>query len=149
MLASMRTKGIPCTLLLGMQASPDTEETIVEVLHKTRQKSTTQPSCETLVLTPRTPSQTSQMFTHQCIALPHTWLWERKRKKLSSAKVCRYELIGQKHSKQIKLISERQISYFSHLWFIDFHANTKNHLCIYDVRLETNFPGNRENRIGR
>lgn len=34
----MRTKGIPCTLLPGMQASPDTEETIVEVLHKTRPK---------------------------------------------------------------------------------------------------------------
>lgn len=116
---------------------------------KLDQNSTAQPSCATLVLTPRTASHTSQMFTHQCIALPHTWLWERKRKKLSSAKVCRYESIGQKHSKQIKLISERQISHFSHLWFTDFHANTENHLCIYDVRLETNFPGNRENRIGR
>lgn len=127
-------------------ASLDTEETILEVLHSTRQKSTAQPSCATPVLTPRTPSHTSQTFAPQCVALPYTWFWELKRKELFPAEVCRNEWTGQHRSKQMKFISERQISHFSHLWFIDFHVNPENHLCTYDVRTGTNFLRKRESK---
>ena len=57
---------------------------------------------------------------------------------LFSAELCRYKKgTGHDHNKQTKLISERQVSHFSHSRFIDFHVDTENHLCKYDLRVET------------
>lgn len=48
----------------------------------------------------------------------------------------------------MKFISERQISHFSHLWFIDFHVNPENHLCTYDVRTGTKLSKKKREQIG-
>lgn len=128
-----------------------TRRKLMEVLHESRHRSITQPSCATLALTPRTPSHTSQMFTHQCITIHHIWLRKLKKMELFSADVCRkMNGTGHFHSKQIKLISERQISYFSHLGSVDFCVDTENHLCTYDMRRETKLSRKeRVNRMGR
>lgn len=39
--------------------------------------------------------------------------------------------------KQIQLISRRQMSHLSHFGFIDFYVDTENHLCEYDMRIDT------------
>lgn len=121
----------------------------MEVPQKTRHRPTIlEQLCYPDITYPKDSESHIQMFSHQFIISITSNL---RKMELFSAELCRKtEGTGHYHNKQTKLISERQISHFSHLGFIEFYVDTENHLCKYDLRVETKlFRKQRVNRMDR